>query len=319
MSDRDIRYCTTEDGASIAYSVRGDGPPLVMTPFLMESFTLEEISPAYHAFSERLARSVRLIQYDLRGTGSSTRSTVADKLESFTYDLEAVVHAVGVSKVSVFGRAVGCTPAMHLAARRREIVDRLILLAPAARTADVIATEETSGMIQLCRGNWGLASRMLADLSSREEFGDKALKNAEWYRKSTSGEVMARLIEIYSQERVTNEELSRIACPTLILQPTDDSRWTPEAGQRVAALIPGASFRLLAGGLHTFALGDAEPVLQALADFLGIAASTPTADSTSVRTVLFTDLVGHTEMMSRSATSAGARCCASTNESPAKS
>ncbi len=69
-----IQYAKTEDGVSIAYSVEGEGTPLLMTPLITESFVLEEVSPAYRRFSRRLAESCRLIQYDPRNVGSSQRT-----------------------------------------------------------------------------------------------------------------------------------------------------------------------------------------------------------------------------------------------------
>jgi hypothetical protein len=44
--EREIRYCTAADGVRIAYSVEGEGTPLLMTPLVTESFMLEDVSPA---------------------------------------------------------------------------------------------------------------------------------------------------------------------------------------------------------------------------------------------------------------------------------
>ena len=38
--ERDVRYCTTEDGVRIAYCVEGEGPPLVVEAEFAESFSL---------------------------------------------------------------------------------------------------------------------------------------------------------------------------------------------------------------------------------------------------------------------------------------
>ena len=39
--EREVRYCTTEDGVRIAYRLEGERPPLVVPPFVIESFGLE--------------------------------------------------------------------------------------------------------------------------------------------------------------------------------------------------------------------------------------------------------------------------------------
>ena len=38
--EREVRYCTTEDGVRIAYCVEGKGPPLVVVAEFAESFSL---------------------------------------------------------------------------------------------------------------------------------------------------------------------------------------------------------------------------------------------------------------------------------------
>ncbi len=37
--EREVRYCTTEDGVSMGYTVAGEGPPLLVGPYFFESFT----------------------------------------------------------------------------------------------------------------------------------------------------------------------------------------------------------------------------------------------------------------------------------------
>ncbi len=38
--EREVRFCTTEDGVRIAYSIEGDGPPLLICSQFFESFTV---------------------------------------------------------------------------------------------------------------------------------------------------------------------------------------------------------------------------------------------------------------------------------------
>jgi len=43
MAEREVRYCTTDDGIRIAYCVVGRGPPLIVCPQFVESFSLDHI------------------------------------------------------------------------------------------------------------------------------------------------------------------------------------------------------------------------------------------------------------------------------------
>jgi len=302
--ERQIRYCTTVDGVRIAYSVEGQGTPLLMTPLIAESFILEDVSPEYRRFSRRLADSCQLIQYDPRGIGSSQGGVADSGPEALLRDVEAVVQATGLGRLAILGRAMMSLPAMSFASRHPDAVDRLVLYGAFSRMADVASAEEATGLAQMCRANWDMASRIIADMSSRAEFGDKAIQNAEWYRQSGTGEDVARLIEANVGADVTSE-LAHISCPTLVLQPMSDHRWTTETGHKVAAAINGASLVPLPGGLHQYALGDPEPFFNTLFDFIGVAQSAPAAaaavppEAGASRTILFTDIEGSTALTQR--------------------
>jgi len=79
--EREVRYCTTEDGVRIAYCAEGEGPPLLVCPFFVESFALSHIvGEAYEGFFRRLGRDRRLVRYDARGTGLSQRKRTTSRM-----------------------------------------------------------------------------------------------------------------------------------------------------------------------------------------------------------------------------------------------
>jgi class 3 adenylate cyclase len=93
----------------------------------------------------------------------------------------------------------------------------------------------------------------------------------------------------------------------MVLHRIGDTRVPFDAAKRFAALIPTARLVPLRGEASHYALGDYEAVLDAINAFLdedpetrrAAITETVTGGLTSLRTVLFTDLVGHAEMMSR--------------------
>src|SRR3990172_5833169 len=93
--------------------------------------------------------------------------------------------------------------------------------------------------------------------------------------------------------------LPRIAAPTLVLHRRDDNAVPIAAGRRVASLIPNARFVPLEGDHHLPYFANAESVLRAIDEFLGIepapiAPAAPLATAEAPVTVLFTDLEGST-------------------------
>lgn len=265
-----IRYCTTEDGVRIAYCVEGKGPPLVLTPFLVESFVLDHVSPGHERFVRKLEEHFQLVRYDSRCVGSSQRELPEVTGEAFVRDLEAVVKATSLERVSVLGRGHGGPAALIWAALHPRNIERLILYGTGARLQDNVPLDAIQGLAQLALANWEIGARTMADFSGRQEFGERALENAKWYHESTSGAEVARLAEGVVSINAT-PELSKIRCPTLVIHPMDDAMWRLEHAQRLAAAIPSAVFMPVQGSFHHIAFGDPEPVLRAIVEFMGVA------------------------------------------------
>src|SRR3970282_1494957 len=92
--EREVRYCTTEDGVRIAYCSQGEGSPLVITPIFVESFSLYHLLPEIDQFLERLLPVRRVVLYDIRGAGLSQRDVTFGPRWGDA-DLAAVVAATG--------------------------------------------------------------------------------------------------------------------------------------------------------------------------------------------------------------------------------
>jgi pimeloyl-ACP methyl ester carboxylesterase len=122
-----IRYCTTEDGVRIAYSVEGDGPPLLVCPQFVESFSLVHLFPPYATFMRRLGEGRTLIRYDIRGTGLSQREVADVSCAGRAADVKAVAEAAAMGPVSLWAPTGMGTPAIAFAVQHPELLAALIL------------------------------------------------------------------------------------------------------------------------------------------------------------------------------------------------
>ncbi len=97
--------------------------------------------------------------------------------------------------------------------------------------------------------------------------------------------------------------LPQIEIPTLVLHRRGDRVVRFALGRELAAHIPNSRFVPLEGDDAAPTAEQFEEALSAVGDFLGTDIATPPPSSrqssTGMATILFTDLVGHTEMMSR--------------------
>ena len=103
MAEREVRYCTTEDGVRIAYWVRGDGEPLVW-----QSLFIAQMSAQVDAYEEMQAthfieKGVSIIRFDPRGVGLSQRHLEDFSLEARVRDLDAVVRALRFTAFDLVG------------------------------------------------------------------------------------------------------------------------------------------------------------------------------------------------------------------------
>ena len=302
MAEHEVSFCTTEDGVRIAYSVEGEGPPLVVTPFLMESFALEHLVPQWEQFFQLLKEDLQLVRYDMRGVGLSEPGAHDVSPAHLERDLGAVIQAAGLRHFALLAWGMYGPVAIAYTAKHQSEVQALALYCTYSRGLDVMSEKAGRSLAELARANWSLGARALADLSSRREFGEAGLALARWYRESTTGETCGRLLESWVETDVS-DQLGQIRCPTLVVHPRDDRAWKPALGQQLAAAISDARLVTVAGGFHAVAFTRAEGMVKMIHDFM-VETTHPkrrmrTANMAApggFATILFTDMEGSTTL-----------------------
>src|SRR5205085_7152729 len=88
-----IRFCRSADGTRLAFSVTGEGPPLVRMPHWLTHLEYECLSPVWQPWVATLERDHTLLRMDGRGCGLSDRDVANTSLEATLQDVEAVVGA----------------------------------------------------------------------------------------------------------------------------------------------------------------------------------------------------------------------------------
>ena len=102
MAAQDVRYCMTADGIRIAYCVEGEGPPLLVLQYFVQSFSVGHYLPEEDEFWRVVAQRHQIVRFDMRGTGLSQRGVKALSLAAFALDIEAVLSAVKLRRVALW-------------------------------------------------------------------------------------------------------------------------------------------------------------------------------------------------------------------------
>lgn len=267
--EKDIRFCTNAEGHTLAYARTGQGPPLVIPPGWVSHLVHQWDLPGTQAFFTKLARHHTLIFFDKHGTGLSDRNRTDFSLQKDVRDLEAVIQAAGLARLSLFSFSMAGATAIAYAARHPEQVEKLVLYGTFATGADVADKAMQASIISLVRANWGIGANLLAWLFVPEESNDPdtGLKLSLFQRKAASAETAARLLEMFYELDVA-PLLPELRMPVLVMHRQGDKAIPIDHGRRLAAGIPEARFLPLEGGIHFPWLGNTIDTLVPLMEFL---------------------------------------------------
>ncbi len=292
--DPRIQYCTTSDGVSIAYSTLGEGRPVLAMP--VPGFSHAELGwQMFAANLQPLAETYHVITYDSRGSGMSDRSAVDFSIEAMLRDLEAVIEANGLDSFVMTSYISAAPVAIRFVAENPGRVSHLILGDAWADFADVAKSPAYRAGIPMLDADWVLFTETFAQVLWAYQAPEFGRLFAEFIRLCIDQDAMRAGWKAWEAFDV-REYLAQITAPTLVIY-NKNSRWFPvEVGQRLAAAIPRARLALIDD--ITYA-----PVPDLVKEFVGEDAQpqkqAPAGQDSSFRTILFTDLVGHTDMMSR--------------------
>ena len=310
MEPSRIQYATTADGVNIAYAVAGEGMPVISVPPVPWSdLQAEWADPGHRAFYTAVARGMRWIRYDSRGSGSSDRDipelTADNFIDSLCLDIEAVVDKLGLDSFALAGIAIGGPMAIRFAARHPDRVTKLILWCSSSRLEDV-ATPQGQAMQVLRETDFDLftetaAHAMIAGWGS----GDEARSFAAFMRKSTTPGSPPAVVALES-DFDTTADLEAIKCPTLVLHRKEANFPGIQAARYIAARVPDSHLVVLDGGALLPWVGDLDAVVREMDDFLGVESVPPASEpeaqavaSTGMVTILFTDIEGSTTLTQR--------------------
>ncbi|MDP9342084.1 MAG: adenylate/guanylate cyclase domain-containing protein [Actinomycetota bacterium] len=305
----ETRYAKSGD-LHIAYQVIGDGPiDLVYVPGFVSHLEVYWEEPIVAAYFTRLARFSRLIVLDKRGSGMSDRVPIDQlpTLEVRMDDVRAVMDAVGTERAAVMGTSEGGPMAALFAATYPDRALALVLYAtyPRAIKDDEfpegwLAPKDAAGDAEWIEKTWtegafdSIPEGFAEGLTPEEQE-----RVARWWgrlcRSSVSPGAAIALSRMGNEVDIRHV-LPSIRVPTLAIVRGGDEN--APATRYMAEHVPGARFVELPGSAHTPFFGPQEPLIAEIEEFLTGVRPAPEYDRV-LATVLFTDIVGSTELAER--------------------
>ena len=252
-----VQYVTTSDGYDIAYTVCGEGRPYVLMPGQGNHVQLGWKSPGRAAWLEGLSQRFRLIHYDSRGQGLSSRGLPDDfALSDLLRDLETVVGHLRLDAFVLDGLTFFGHVAVQYAVAHPGSVEALIL-----KRCELSARSVSEAQRGLASENWDHFLTLVAGTlpsADRDSTVDliRQVMTQQDFLTMADGVGVSEIADLLSDFNV----------PTLVLHEKNFAGGTTqEDASRLAARIPGARLVFTEGSSLTI---DAAQGLAAIDAFL---------------------------------------------------
>ena len=261
----------------IYYEDHGSGPPVVLVHgYALNGHSWEKQEAAL------LAAGHRVITYDRRGFGASSRPSTGYDFDTLAADLHILLSRLGLRGVVLAGFALGTGEVTrYLAAHGPERVSAAVLVAPLPPF--LLKTDDNPDGIDRSVFD-GLTARIAADrpaamkdfldqsynvdLLGGDRVSDQAWQNSFYVAISASAHAALRCVTASLEDFRGN--LATISIPVLVIQGDQDRVLPYEAtGGRLPALLKNTRSIVIAGGPHAVIWTHADEVNQALLDFIG--------------------------------------------------
>jgi pimeloyl-ACP methyl ester carboxylesterase len=245
-----LSHARSADGVSIAWSVAGTGPALVLMPGVpFSNFEAEWRIPVLRRAFSTFAETVRLIQYDGRGTGRSQRDISNLSLDAMLADIDAVLDAAGVGSVVLQGFYHSCTHAIAYAARHPERVAGIVLFGGALRGWDPMSSPGMQALLSLIERDWDTFAESAAHAWLGWPDGAEGRLAAEWFRTATTPGVARATLQAASAIDVT-ADAAAVRCPALVLHREDAPVIPLAMSQELAAALPRGRLEATEGAVE---------------------------------------------------------------------
>jgi len=290
-----VALCTGQAGEEIAYATVGSGPVLVLAAWWTSHLELDWQNEELRDFILILAEDHTVVRYDRPGVGMSGRGERTYDLATESGYLETVIDAVGADRVDLFGISCGGPPCIDLAARRPNLINRLVFFGSYADGNRISTPSTRKAVRDLVVANWGLGSNALTSVFLPDSDAVTARRFSASQRHTTSADVAASLLQLTFDMDVS-AIAPAIGQPALVIHREHDRVVELALGTELADLLPGAELRVHEGRTHHPWAENGSVVAHEVAEFLGGRAQSASV-TRRLATVVFLDIVDSTSTM----------------------
>ncbi len=257
---------STADGATLHAFTQGRGRPLLLVSGLSGSGAF------WQSIAATLARSFRVISFDQRGIGASTRGSAACSIDELARDCIAVLDRAGAERAVVLGLSTGGCIAQSLARQVPHRIDGLILSASWLKPSHYMAGYFGARRAILATNPQAYAASSVlcayppAWIEANWHVFEAALAAAPTTAQA-QGVMRERIDALLAFDG--SAEAAALAMPILVLGARDDMVVPAFLQDELAAALPGCAKTVLDSGGHLFPVSRPDAFTATVADWIG--------------------------------------------------
>jgi 3-oxoadipate enol-lactonase len=257
------------NGISVNYESRGSGKCLTLIHGSCDNLNI------WYNQVPAFSRHYRVLTYDVRGHGKTDMPERTLGISLWVSDLYALLNALGIRETILLGHSMGGSIAAVLATAHPAMVRALVLSncsGGARRSKEKLRERDmrlgTQIKILESEGIGAFIQHRVSGLFTPgfEEKNTHAVEHYKQILSQTSGEGHIRVLQGMLQP-ADAADISKIACPTLIIEGEYDSLTTLSTAVRAQQAIRGAQLKAFPTG-HATALEQPGAYNQTVLEFL---------------------------------------------------
>lgn len=251
------------------YDVRGEGEPLLLIMGFGGS------SAGWRSeFLDGLARTLRVITFDNRGTGQSEKPETPTTIAQMADDAAALLDALAIERAHVLGISMGGMIAQELALRHPARINGLVLgCTNCGQPGSVVAAPEVVGLLAFppemdpreAARRARPASYTPEFIVANDAFLDEMLERA--FQNPTPPATRLRQMEAI-QAWGTGDRLDQLTMPVLIITGDRDVLVPPENSRILHERIAGSRLHVIPEAAHVFHNSHPEESVWVVTEFL---------------------------------------------------
>ncbi len=257
------------NGVEINYEIHGSGAPLV----LVHSFAGSIANWQY--VIPTLAKSYRVIAFDQRGHGDSSKPDAEDayRVSAFSTDILELLQYLDIADpVIMVGHSMGGKVTQHFCATYPERVQTAVFVATWAAPRPVMNAE---GPFEDEQARVFREQGMKGYLDAYAHLWFAPGTNRDFVREHV---VASYKVPTYAASHMLKgtitvdlrDQLAKITVPSLVIVGGSDQRIPVEDSEYINRHLPNAWLRIVPGTGHMPQFEDPEPFNRAILDFLGM-------------------------------------------------